>query len=126
MTWMTLLGGLSNSGAKGAAGAADDAADLLEDSADDAARSVGSYTDDAERNIPRYAGNDPTKLHIKGYEWRGKGNIGSKWGNWYNPDTKEWLRPDLNHPESVKPHWDYGSPDGKVYRIFPDGTYELK
>ena len=47
VTWMTLLGGLSKSGAKGAAGAADDAADLLEDSADDAARSVGSYTDDA-------------------------------------------------------------------------------
>jgi hypothetical protein len=62
----------------------------------------------------------------EGYEWRGKGIPGSKQGNWYNPDTKEWLRPDLNHPEPIPPHWDYGAPDGKTYRIFPDGTFEIK
>jgi hypothetical protein len=47
-------------------------------------------------------------------------------GNWYYPNTKEWLRPDLNHPEPIPPRWDYGTPDGKTYRKFPDGSFEIK
>jgi len=60
-------------------------------------------------------GNDPTKCPGKGFEWRGKGKPGSKEGNWYNPETKESLHPDLDHPPPKSPHWDYESPD------FPDG-----
>jgi hypothetical protein len=76
--------------------------------------------------ILKYPGNDPYKVPAKGYEWRGRGAQGSNQGNWYNPETNEWLRPDLNHPEPISPHWDYGAPDGKTYRIYPNGTYELK
>jgi hypothetical protein len=79
-----------------------------------------------EGDLPKYPGSDPAKVPAEGYEWRGKGVPGSKHGNWYNPGTKEWLRPDLNHPGPILPHWDYGASDGKIYRIFPDGTFEMK
>ncbi len=47
-------------------------------------------------------------------------------GNWFNPKTGESLRPDLNHPEPVRPHFDYRDPAGKWWRIFEDGTREPK
>ncbi len=60
----------------------------------------------------------------KGFEWRGKpgSTPGSKEGNWYNPKTGESLRPDLDHPGSIGPHWDYRDPSGNWFRIFPDGS----
>ncbi len=60
----------------------------------------------------------------KGFEWRGKpgSTPGSKEGNWYNPQTGESLRPDLDHPGSIGPHWDYRDPSGNWFRIFPDGS----
>jgi RHS repeat-associated protein len=61
-------------------------------------------------------GNDPTKCPSDGFEWRGKGEPGSKRGSWYNPQTGEQLYPDLDHPTPIKPHWDYYGPD------FPDGA----
>jgi RHS repeat-associated protein len=75
----------------------------------------------------KYPGNDPSRPP-KGYEWRGKpgSKPGSQDGNWYNPNTGESLRPDLNHPNPIGPHWDYRSPAGKWYRIFPDETVSPK
>lgn len=79
------------------------------------------------RNYPRFPGWDPTKSLGKGYEWRGRGNSLSGKGNWFNPNTKEMLHPDLNHLEPYGPHWDYNYPGGgDGFRIFPDGTMKPK
>ena len=72
----------------------------------------------------KYPGNDPT-VAPDGYEWRGKGPQGSKEGSYYNPETDTSLHPDLNHPDSIGPHWDYNGPEGE-FRIFPDGSIEPK
>jgi hypothetical protein len=56
-----------------------------------------------------------------GWEWRG----GSQ-GAWYNPNTRESLRPDLNHPIGIAPHWDYRDPNRQDWRIFLDGRVERK
>ena len=52
--------------------------------------------------------------------------LGDKEGNYYNPKTKEWYRPDLEHSDPHGPHWDYGDPGGNGYSIYPDGTMEPK
>jgi RHS repeat-associated protein len=44
---------------------------------------------------------DPTKAPHPDFEWRGPSDKGA----WYNPKTGESLRPDLNHPPGVAPHW---------------------
>ena len=62
----------------------------------------------------------------KGWEWRGSGDIASGKGSWYNPKTGASLHPDLNHAAPIGPHYDYVAPNGTKYRIFPDGTRELK
>ena len=66
-----------------------------------------------------FPGTDPSKAP-KGYEWRGKpgSKPGSKDGNWYNPETGESLRPDLNHPEPIEPHWDYRPNKNPHWRKF--------
>ena len=76
-------------------------------------------------------GDDPTKCPGKEFEWKGDGPPGSKQGSWVKGSKKtgnlETLRPDLDHPKPIGPHWDYtGSkaPDGA--RLFPDGTWEPK
>ena len=63
-----------------------------------------------------------------GFEWRGKkgSRPGSKDGNWFNPDTGESLRPDLDHPEPIGEHWDYKDTNGDWHRIKPDGSIESK
>ncbi len=75
----------------------------------------------------KYPGSDPTKAP-KGYEWRGKpgSSPGSKNGNYYNPRTGESLRPDLNHPDPIGPHWDYRNSSGDWFRMFPDGSITPK
>lgn len=76
---------------------------------------------------PKFPGNDVIKAS-DGFEWRGKpgSRPGSKEGNYYNPETGESLRPDLNHPDPIGSHWDYRDTDGKWWRIFPDGSMEAK
>jgi len=76
--------------------------------------------------MPKYPGNDPAKSPGPDYQWRGTGVPGSKQGNWYNPKTGEWMHPDLGHASPIGPHWDYRAPDGKEYRLYPDGSYQLK
>ena len=74
-----------------------------------------------------FPGWDPSKCPGEGYEWRGRGEPGSGRGSWYNPETKEQLFPDLNHPEPLPPHWDYDNNDGtNGYRIFEDDSYAPK
>jgi len=50
---------------------------------------------------------DPSKPRGDGWEWRGKGEPGTSDGNWYNPDTDEYLHPDLDHPGPIGPHYNY-------------------
>ncbi|GEM_PF-4393773 len=65
---------------------------------------------------------DPTVSPGPDWEWRG----GEK-GQWYNPKTQESLRPDLDHPEPIGPHWDYTKRGQKGgWRIYPDGRTEPK
>lgn len=61
-------------------------------------------------------------------EWRGKEGSEPDWpdGNYYNPDTGESYRPDLDHKDPVGPHWDYKDPTGEWYRINPDGSVTPK
>ena len=74
-------------------------------------------------NVPRFPGNNPVEPPGPGFEWRGSGPPGSQGGNWFNPKTGESLRPDLNHPPPIGPHWDYRPfRGGPWYRILPDGT----
>jgi len=80
-----------------------------------------------QRSFPKFPGWDPARCPGEGYEWRGRGEPGSKSGNWYNPETGEWLRGDLEHPNPIGSHWDYGiRGEGTSYRIYPDGSYEPK
>ncbi|HEY3919438.1 MAG TPA: phage portal protein [Stellaceae bacterium] len=73
--------------------------------------------------LPNYP-TDPTKPPGPGYEWRGTNpQPGSPEGSWYNENTKEALRPDIDHPDPEGPHWDYKAPDGTWYRWFPDGRF---
>ena len=80
----------------------------------------GKETDPEPPDVT-YPGNDPKKAP-KGTEWRGKGEPGSKEGNYYNPQTGESWHPDLDHPEPIGPHWDYNSKGNtsKGWRVYPD------
>jgi hypothetical protein len=71
--------------------------------------------------VPQYP-SDPSKPPGPGYQWRGTNpQPGAPEGGWYNEQTRETLRPDLDHPAPEGPHWDYRAPDGTWYRWFPDG-----
>jgi RHS repeat-associated protein len=76
--------------------------------------------------LPNYP-TDPKLPPASGWEWRGPGLPGSPEGRWFNPITRESLRPDLQHPKPIGPHWDYRAPNrGDHYRWFPDGTLKPK
>jgi RHS repeat-associated protein len=66
---------------------------------------------------PNYS--DPTQPPGPGWEWRGNGPVGSRRGNWYNPETDQSLHPDLNHPPGKAPHYDYYGPDTPKTPLFP-------
>src|SRR5262249_23762121 len=70
-------------------------------------------------------GEDPSKCPGDGFKWKGKGSPESGKGSWHNPDTKESLHPDLDHPPPEKPHWDYTIKrhHGKA-KLNIDGTWE--
>jgi RHS repeat-associated protein len=74
-----------------------------------------------------WPGSDPAKAP-PGYEWKGRpgSQPGGKEGNYHNPRTGESLRPDLDHPAPVKPHWDYRDTSGNWWRWNPDGTFDPK
>lgn len=66
---------------------------------------------------------DPALPPGPGWVWRGRPGCppGGPEGNWFNPATRESLRPDMDHPPPVDPHYDYRGPDGTWYRWFPNG-----
>jgi len=74
-----------------------------------------------------YPGDDPEKAP-EGYEWKGPGKQGSKEGGYYKKSTGESLRPDLEHPEGIEPHWDYNYRGSGVkgWRVFRNGQIKLK
>lgn len=85
--------------------------------------SSGVVIDGTEITLPGSA----TEAPGESWEWRGTGEVSSKEGNWYNPQTGESLRNDLDHPKPVEPHWDYKDPDGKWWRVNPEtGARTLK
>jgi RHS repeat-associated protein len=59
------------------------------------------------------------------FKWVGKGEPGSEEGQWYDEETREYLRPDFK-PSSHGPHYDYRGADGSRWRIYPDGRIEAK
>ncbi|MNT23915.1 hypothetical protein D3C72_1593600 [compost metagenome] len=70
---------------------------------------------------------DVNKPPAPGFEWKGKGTTEDGKGNWFNPKTGESLRPDLNHPKPIPPHWDYQPGRQQPgYRWFPDGSIQPK
>jgi RHS repeat-associated protein len=78
----------------------------------------------AERltDLPNF--DDPSQSPGDDWEWRGSGPPGSSDGAWHNPKTGESLHPDLDHPDPVDPHYDWISPGGERFRIYPDGRVE--
>jgi RHS repeat-associated protein len=60
----------------------------------------------------------------KGWEWKGKGPVGSNEGSWFDPESDESLYPHLGE-NSHGPHYDYQGPSGS-YRLYPDGRIEAK
>ncbi|MFT5913345.1 MAG: hypothetical protein ACI9XO_004892, partial [Paraglaciecola sp.] len=87
----------------------------------------GSSSNNSSEGNVEFPGNDPTKAP-EGYEWKGRpdSTLGAKDGNYYNPSTKESLRPDLDYSDPIGPHWDYKNSSGSWFRIFPDGTVSPK
>jgi len=67
---------------------------------------------------------DPTSPPANGFIWRGDGLPGSDKGNWWNPNTKEWLHYDPSHHGI--PHYDYRDPFGNRFRIWPNGRMTPK
>lgn len=67
---------------------------------------------------------NPSQSPGSKFEWKGKGEPGSEEGSWFDPETREYLRPDLE--SSHGPHYDYRAPDQSRYRIYPDGRIEPK
>ena len=72
-----------------------------------------------------YPGDDPTKAP-DGTVWKGKGEQGSKQGNYHNSETGESWHPDLDHPDPIGPHWDYRDPSGTWWRVGPGDLITLK
>ena len=68
---------------------------------------------------------DPAMSPGSKFEWKGKGEQGSEEGSWFDPETREYLRPDFK-PSSHGPHYDYRGEDGTGYRIYSDGRIEEK
>jgi RHS repeat-associated protein len=58
-------------------------------------------------------------------DWRGKKGAApgsNALGAWVNPETNEYLSPDLEHAEDKGrgPHWTYGDANGKQWDVYPD------
>ena len=64
-----------------------------------------------------WPGDDPTIPPGDGFIWRGPGEVGSEFGEWYNPSTKDQLHPNLKHPLPKGPHWGWRN---KLWKIFKD------
>jgi len=61
---------------------------------------------------PPFPGNNPNKIP-KGFEDRVNPNA-----NYTNSGTGQSLRPDLNHPKPIGPHWDWRDSNGDRWRLY--------
>lgn len=68
---------------------------------------------------------DPNNLP-DGWEWRGKGEPGSREGAYHNPDTGESLHDDRTHAPPKAPHHTYTDPKGQRWDNFGDGYKKQK
>jgi RHS repeat-associated protein len=73
-----------------------------------------------------FPGWDPNVAPGEGFGWRGTGDPASGEGNYIKPGSKERWRPDFQHADPIGPHWDYTDPQGRDWRVFPDGRVEPK
>ena len=81
--------------------------------------------DPALRDGPPIPAN-PAQSPGPGWRWMPVGTSpGTDEGAWWNPRTNEYLHPHFR-PSKHGPHWDYRDPDGKCWRIYPDGRWESK
>ncbi|WP_099226388.1 RHS repeat-associated core domain-containing protein [Pseudomonas viridiflava] len=64
---------------------------------------------------------DPTQSPGEGWEWRGRGEPGSREGAWHNPNTGESLHDDRTHPPGKDPHVTYTDPNGKRWDNYGNG-----
>ena len=69
----------------------------------------------------KWPGDDPTVPPGDGFIWRGPGEVGSEFGEWYNPATGDQLHPDLNHPLPKGGHWGW-----RKFRRFIQDIFKLK
>ncbi len=72
-----------------------------------------------------WPGWDPTSPPEGFTDWRGKAGAPpgtNAVGAWNNPETGEYLSPDLEHAEPKGPHWTFGDAQGKQWDVYPDGT----
>ncbi|MEM8557687.1 MAG: RHS repeat-associated core domain-containing protein [Bacteroidota bacterium] len=86
----------------------------------------GTEVDGVGIAIPDF--DDPTKAPVMpdgtDMEWRGQPGTspGDASGSYYNPGTKEVLRPDLGYGPPHGPHWDYKDSGGNWWRVGRDGS----
>jgi hypothetical protein len=73
----------------------------------------------------KYPGDDPTVPPGPGFQWTGRGELGSSKGAWFNLFTEESWHPDLQHKSPIKPHWDHIDNENNVFRVYKDGSIEL-
>lgn len=78
-----------------------------------------------EKEAERESCGNPAESPGSKFEWRGKGEPGSEEGSWFDPETREYLRPHFGE-SSHGPHYDYRGEDGTEYRIYPDSRIEEK
>ncbi len=63
---------------------------------------------------------DPQNLP-EGWDWRGRGDPGSREGAYHNPDTGESLHDDRTHPAGKDPHMTYTDPEGQRWDTYDEG-----
>jgi hypothetical protein len=66
----------------------------------------------------------PAKSPGKDWKWNGPCAIGSKKGSWYHQNSGHSLRPNLNYPKPIGPHWCLRQAKKSQYRLYLDGSYE--
>lgn len=85
-----------------------------------------SHEFDESTDMPNFPGYE-NKAPNKDFKWRGNNDVSKNQGNWYNKKTGESFHWDMEHPDGIKPHWDYFRRDiDNEYRIFPDNSWERK
>ncbi|WP_235811824.1 RHS repeat-associated core domain-containing protein, partial [Pseudomonas syringae] len=81
----------------------------------------GCYYNESQPENPPSVPVDPTQSPGEGWEWRGRGEPGSREGAWYNPSTGESLHDDRTHPPGKDPHVTYTDSSGTRWDNYGKG-----